>query len=152
MKGIQTLLQKFPTINRDTLIPILQIIQEEHGYVSEEAIREISEHLDLPTSKIFGLATFYNQFRFSPMGKYHIQVCRGTTCHMNGSDDILKEIYKILSISDGETTRDGLFSLEVLSCIGACGQSPVISINGKYYEKISKEKLEELLQSYREEK
>lgn len=151
MQDIKKLLQKFPTLNRDTLIPILQSVQDEYGYLSEDALKQISGFLDLPVSKIYGLATFYNQFRFSPIGKYHLQVCNGTTCHMNDSNEILKEISKILDIGDGETTRDGLFSLEILSCIGACGQATVICVNGKYYDKMSKKKLGELLKSYREE-
>ena len=150
MQDIKKLLQQFPTLNRDTLIPILQAVQNEYGYLSEDAIKQISEFLHLPSSKIYGLATFYNQFRFSPKGKYHIQVCNGTTCHMKGAAWILKEVEKILDIRDGETTRDGLFSLEILSCIGACGHAPVICINGTYYNRMDKKKLEALIREYKE--
>lgn len=149
MKKIDDLLKEFPDLGRDNLIPILQATQDEFGYLSEESLKKISAAVKLPASKIYGLSTFYNQFRFSPPGKFHIRVCNGTTCHMNESGQILKEIQKILGIKDGETSRDGFFSLEVLSCIGACGQSPVISINGKYFEQVSKEKLKILLQNYR---
>lgn len=150
MGDLVSIIKKYPNVNRDTLIPMLQDVQDTLGYISEEAIKEISVYLDLPTSKIYGLASFYNQFRFTPIGKYHIRVCNGTACHMEKSGQIMAEISKILKIGDGETTRDGLFSLEILSCIGACGQAPVISVNGKYYAGISKSDVRRIINSYRE--
>jgi NADH-quinone oxidoreductase subunit E len=149
-EGVVSIIRKYPNVNRDTLIPMLQDVQDTLGYISEEVINEISIYLDLPTSKIYGLASFYNQFRFTPIGKYHIRVCDGTACHMERSDQIITEISKILKISDGETTRDGLFSLEILSCIGACGQAPVISVNGKYYGKVAKSDIKMIINSYKE--
>ena len=145
IKKMDDLLKKFPGLSRDNLIPILQATQDEYGYLSEESLRYIAETLKLPNSKVYGLSTFYNQFRFTPVGKFHIKVCHGTTCHMNNTGLILKEIKKTLGIQDGETTRDGFFSLEVLTCVGACGQAPVISINGKFYDRLTKEKLKSVL-------
>jgi len=145
---MEDLLKKFPDINRDNLIPILQAVQEECGYLSEDSLKKIANLLKLPVSKVYGLSTFYNQFRYAPLGKYHIKVCHGTTCHMNHSGLIISEIQKSLGIGDGETSRDGLFSLEVLSCIGACGHAPVISINGKFYERLTKDKLRSVLQNF----
>jgi len=149
MEPMDELLKKFPELSRDNLIPILQATQDQYGYLSEESLKKIAATLKLPASKVYGLSTFYNQFRFSPPGKFHIRVCHGTTCHMKEADLILKEIQKILLIGDGETSRDGIFSLEVLSCIGACGQAPVISINGKYYDCVTKDKLKLILQNCR---
>lgn len=149
-EGVEAIIKKFPNVNRDVLIPMLQDVQDTLGYISEEAIREISTYLDLPTSKIYGLASFYNQFRFTPIGKYHIRVCNGTACHMEKSGHIIAEINKILNIQDGETTRDGLFSLEILSCIGACGQAPVISVNGKFYGRVLKSDVRKIINSYKE--
>jgi NADH:ubiquinone oxidoreductase subunit E len=149
MEKIDDLLKKFPELSRDNLIPILQATQDAYGYLSEDSLKKIATSLRLPASKIYGLSTFYNQFRFAPPGKYHIRVCHGTTCHMNEAGTILKEIQKVLGINDGETSRDGLFSLEVLSCIGACGQAPVISINGKFHDRLTKEKLKTILHSCR---
>lgn len=146
MKNTQEILDQFPQVTRDVLIPMLQAVQDEHGYLSEEDIEQIGTHLDLPASKIYGLATFYNQFRFSPKGKYHIQVCNGSACHLDHSVAILKEINKQLGIGDGEITRDGMFSLEVLACIGACGQSPVIAINDVYYPKVKARMVREILE------
>jgi NADH-quinone oxidoreductase subunit E len=149
MEKIDELLMKFPDLSRDNLIPVLQATQDEFGYLSEDSVKKIATALKLPASKVYGLSTFYNQFRFAPLGKYHIRVCNGTTCHMHESGSLLKEIQKILSIRDGETSRDGLFSLEVLSCIGACGQAPVISVNGKYYDCLTREKLKTILHNCR---
>lgn len=146
MKNTDEILDQFPQVTRDVLIPMLQAVQDEHGYLSEEDIESIGIHLDLPASKIYGLATFYNQFRFSPRGKFHIQVCNGSACHLDHSVAILKEIHKHLGIADGEITRDGMFSLEVLACIGACGQSPVIAINDIYYPKVESRMVREILE------
>ena len=150
MEKIQEIFDKYPNVNRDSLIPVLQDFQDANGYISEDTVKLVSEHLGLPASKVYGLATFYNQFRFTPPGKYHIKVCHGTSCHMKGAETLLKEISKMLQIRDGEISRDGLFSLEVLSCIGACGQSPVMSVNGEYYCEVNKKKLGEIISFYKE--
>ncbi len=147
---IGEILNQFPQIKRNALIPLLQAVQDEFGYISEEAIARIGAHLSLPTSKIYGLATFYNQFSFTPRGYYHMVLCNGTSCHMSGSGELLNEISKLLEIKDGETTRDGLFSLEVQSCIGACGQSPLMAVNGEYHSGISVKEIREIIKQYRE--
>ena len=149
MEKIDQILDGFQRVNRDSLIPILQAVQDEVGYISEEAIEKIGLHLNLPGSKIYGLATFYNQFTFIPKGKYHIKVCNGSACHIDHSSLILKELHKQLGIADGETTRDGMFSLEVQACIGACGQSPVIAVNDKYYPRLKANKIKEILEDIR---
>ena len=147
---IEEILKRFPQIKRNALIPLLQAFQDEFGYISEEAISRIGLHLSLPTSKVYGLATFYNQFSFSPRGYYHVVLCNGTSCHMSGAGELLNEICKLLEIKDGETTRDGLFSLEVQSCIGACGQSPVMEVNGAYHSGITVKELRDIINQYRE--
>jgi len=146
---ILSILKKYPDSSRDALIPILQEVQEAEGYLSRESIARIGEHLKLPTSKIYGVATFYNQFRFQPLGKYHIQVCRGTACHVKGSAKVLDAMKRELKIDAGETTRDGLFSLEVVSCIGACGLAPVISINGEFFAGVEADKVKKILNKFR---
>ena len=147
---IEEILKRFPQIKRNALIPLLQAVQDEFGYISEEAISRIGTHLLLPSSKVYGLATFYNQFSFSQRGYYHVVLCNGTSCHMAGSGELLNEISKLLEIEDGQTTRDGLFSLEVQSCIGACGQSPVMSVNGEYYSRLTVKEVREIIKQYRE--
>jgi len=142
---IESILSKFPDIRKESLIPLLQEIQNVVGYITEESVIRIGRHLNIPASTIYGVASFYNQFRFSPKGKYHIQVCYGTACHILGTSTLLKELEKTLKIKDGETTKDGLFSIEVKTCIGGCGQAPVIAINGDFYAKLTLEKLVETI-------
>ena len=147
--SLLTILESYPDKGRDQLIPILQDIQAELGYLSEEAMIVVGKHLTLPTSKIYGVATFYNQFRFEPTGKYHVQICRGTACHVLGSSSVLEELQKNLKIKAGQTTRDGLFSIEVVACIGACGLAPVIAINGQFHAKVTTESIKTIIESYR---
>ena len=130
---------------RDYLIPILQAVQDHVGYLSRESIYSISDYLDLPESKIYGVATFYNQFRLKPLGKYHIQVCRGTACHVKGSAGILDTIGRELGIEVGDTTKEGLFSLDTVACLGACSIAPVITVNGKFYGRLDNKKVQSLL-------
>ena len=146
---IDEYLAEFPKNKQESLIPILQGIQEQEGYLPEEAFVKVGQHLSIPTSKIFGVATFYNQFRLEPNGKYHVQVCRGTACHVLGSATVLEEMEKQLKIKAGSTTKDGLFSIEVVACIGACGLAPVIRINGDFHAKVTPESIEEIFNQYR---
>jgi NADH-quinone oxidoreductase E subunit len=147
--NIQNILSTYPVGRRENLIPILQDIQDNDGFLSKEAVVEVGKYLSMPVSKIFGVATFYNQFRFTPLGKYHIQVCRGTACHVLGSARVLNEIEKNIGVKAGQTSRDGVFSLEVVACIGACGLAPVIAINGNFHAKLTAEDVNEILNNYR---
>ncbi|MFP4367031.1 MAG: NADH-quinone oxidoreductase subunit NuoE [Bacteroidales bacterium] len=142
------ILSKYPKGHRDCLIPILQDIQEQYGYLSETSIVEVSRYLDLPSSKVFSLATFYNQFRFEPLGKFHIRLCHGTSCHVNGTSDIIRELEKKLKILPGQTTRDGIFSLEIVACMGACHLSPLIQVNDNYHTKIKSGDIKDIIDSY----
>lgn len=146
---VDAILQENKNAKRDSLIPILQEVQNKEGFLSEKAIVQVGKHLKLPTSKIYGVATFYNQFRFEPQGKYHIQVCRGTACHVLGSSNVLDEIEKNLRIKADQTTRDGLFSIEVVACIGACGLAPVICINGEFHAKVTASSIKEIIENYK---
>ncbi|MCD6335096.1 MAG: NADH-quinone oxidoreductase subunit NuoE [Candidatus Latescibacteria bacterium] len=146
---IQSILEKHPGARRDSLIPILQEVQEKDGYLSREAIVRIGAHLGLPASKIFGVATFYNQFRFQPQGRFHIQVCRGTACHVKGSARVLDAIEQALEVASGQTTRDGMFSLEVVACMGACGLAPVINVNGDFFAGVAPDEVKKILDTYR---
>lgn len=149
MNVVDSILEKYPNAGGDSLIPILQAIQEKEGYLSEKSVVRVGEYLKLPTSKIFGVATFYNQFRFEPQGKNHVQICRGTACHVLGSATVLSELEKHLKIKAGQTTRDGLFSIEVVACIGACGLAPVISINGEFHAKVTANSMKTIIDSYK---
>lgn len=147
--GIEEVLKTHEKGRRESLIPILQEVQERMGYLSEEAVIEVGRHLDIPASKIYGVATFYNQFRFQPKGRYHIQVCRGTACHVLGSATVLEHLEKKLSVRAGQTTRDGLFSIEVVACIGACGLAPVICINGEFFARVDDKAIEGIIDNYK---
>jgi NADH-quinone oxidoreductase E subunit len=146
---IDNVLDRFRDATRDALIPILQEVQDQQGYLSREAVVRIGQHLRLPASKIYGVATFYNQFRFQPQGRNHVQVCRGTACHVKGSAAILEAIKRELKIDPGQTSRDGEFSLEVVACIGACGLAPVICVNGEFHAGVTTKSVGKILASYR---
>ncbi len=146
---MNAILEKYPHAQREDLIPLLQDVQEEYGYISKDSVVVVGKHLSLPASKIYGVATFYNQFRFQARGKYTIQVCRGTACHVKGSADVLDALVRELDVQPGQTTRDGLFSLEVVACIGACGLAPVISVDGEFFAGVTQEKITEIIAMYR---
>ncbi|HOA06075.1 MAG TPA: NADH-quinone oxidoreductase subunit NuoE [Candidatus Fermentibacter daniensis] len=146
---IDRIMSAYPGAGRDALIPILQDTQEDIGYLPREAVVLIGDKLHLPVSKIFGVATFYNQFRFEPKGRFHIQVCRGTACHVKGSLKVLERIKRELGIESGRTTRDGLFSLEIVACIGACALAPVMSINGEVHGRLTTDDVVRLIKDCR---
>ena len=148
--AIQAVLARHPDAQWDQLIPLLQEAQEACGFLSRDAILAIAAHIDVPASRIYGVATFYNQFRFHPRGRVHIQVCRGTACHVKGSKLVLEALEKALKVREGETTPDGVFSYETLACIGACGLAPAIMVNGELRAKVVPESVPALLKEYRE--
>jgi NADH-quinone oxidoreductase E subunit len=146
---IEPLVARYHAGRRDALIPLLQDVQLHCGYLSREAVVRIGQHLRLPASKVYGVATFYNMFRFQPKGKYHVMVCRGTACHVKGSKKVLDMVTKALKIEPGKTSRDRLFSLEVVACMGACGLAPVVNINGEFYAKVTPMKLSRIIEECR---
>jgi len=151
MNRIDDILREFPHVTNDVLIPVLQRIQDEYGFLSEEAVAKVGAYLKLPASRVYGLATFYNQFRFGTPGKYHITVCNGSGCHLKGSRELIRSLTKHLGIGDGETTRDGVFSLEVQACIGACGKGPVFAVNGRFYPEANEKVIRKVIESCRNE-
>lgn len=142
---IDIILKKYKSGKREELIPLLQEIQECLGYLSEEAIIKVGGFLGLSTTKIFGLATFYDRFSFIPSGKIQIRICNGTSCFLNGSKSIIDKIREETGILPGQTTRDGNFSYEIVSCMGGCHNGPVINVNGEYHTHIKAEQLPELI-------
>ena len=130
---------------KDDLIPILQETQAELGYLPAVAMRDIAQHLETTPNSVFGVATFYAQFRFKPTGKKRILVCRGTACHVRGGPRILTEVEKILGIGDGEITPDGEYSLETAACFGSCALAPVMVINDRVYGRMTPAKVREVL-------
>ncbi len=142
---LDIILKKYKQGKREDLIPILQEIQEDHGYLSEEAIVKTGNFLGLSTTKIYGLATFYDKFRFIPSGKIQIKICHGTSCFLNGSQAVINKIKEETGIVAGQTSRDGNFSYEIVSCMGGCNNGPVMNVNGEYHTHIKPEQLPELI-------
>jgi NADH-quinone oxidoreductase subunit E len=119
--------------SRNLLIPILQHVQGELGYLPRQAMAGIADYLHMPASEVYGVATFYAQFRFTPVGKNRIVVCRGTACHVRGSAGILKELQREIGIEPFETSPDMLFTLETVACLGSCALAPVLVVNSKVH-------------------
>lgn len=137
--------------DRSSLIALLQDVQEAYGYLPEEQLKAIAEFVGIPLVTVYGVATFYNQFRLTPLGKNVIRVCRGTACHVKNSSNILTALETELSIKAGQTTRDKLFTLETVACIGACSIAPVININEEYYGRITVKEISKILNKYKKE-
>ncbi len=127
------------------LIPILQHVQQELGYLPEEAIRRIAELTRVPEATVYGVATFYAQFKFAPMGRNVVKVCRGTGCYVKGAPRLLDEVEKLLGIKDGETTPDLEYTLETVACFGSCALAPVVVLNGKVHGSMTPQKVKALL-------
>lgn len=142
------IIHRYPKEKRYTLA-MLQDIQRENGFISQEAMEYISKYLNLPMSHIYNIATFYKALSLRPKGKHIIRICNGTACHIRGADSIKEELFNMLGIRPGETSKDGLFSLEVVNCLGACALAPVIVIDNKYYGKLTKEKLKAVVAQYK---
>jgi len=127
------------------LIPILQQVQQAYGYLPEEALSQIAQFVDVPECTIFGIATFYAQFKLVPTGRNIIRVCRGTACHVRGGARILKEVEKQLGIKPGESTPDLEYALETVACIGACALAPTMTANNDTYGHMTTKKAAEIL-------
>ncbi|MEZ3496788.1 MAG: NADH-quinone oxidoreductase subunit NuoE [Lachnospiraceae bacterium] len=141
---LDTVLDTYANVD-GSLITILQKAQEIYGYLPQDVIRHISEKTGVKPAKIMGVATFYTQFRLKPVGKYLIMLCKGTACHVNGSDLIERTITETLGIHDGETTEDGLFTLKNVACLGCCSLSPVMMINEETYGSLTPDKTKKIL-------
>jgi NADH-quinone oxidoreductase subunit E len=129
-------------------IPILQKVQEEFGYLPQETLPEIAKFLGLSTNEIFGVASFYAQFRFTRPGKHSLKVCQGTACHVRGAPRILDSIEQELGVKPGETTKDYKFSLERVACFGSCALAPVMVVDKTVYGRMSTAKAREILSKY----
>ena len=133
-----------------SLIPLLQRTQERFGYLPREVLEEMANYIGVPLSRVYGVATFYAQFRFKPLGKYVIKICHGTACHVNGAVNISQAITEELGIEEGQTTENGLVTLERVACLGCCSLAPVIMINDKVFGKLTPEKVRKLMRKLKE--
>lgn len=131
--------------NRRFLIPLLQEVQLKLGYLSPQAMQEIASFLEIPPSAVWGVATFYNHFRFKPRGKYHVDVCMGTACHLAGGKLVLEAMARELEIEVGDVSKDVQFGLDRVACVGCCALAPVVVINDDVYSRMNSQKVEEVL-------
>jgi NADH-quinone oxidoreductase subunit E len=146
--SIEHILVKYPMHDRGFLIPILQEVQEYCGYISPETVDEIGDFTGVPVGEIFGVASFYSQFRFTKPGKHTVKVCLGTACHVRGSGRILELLEYQLKVKAGETTDDGQFSLERVACFGCCALAPVVVVDKEVHGRMSSTKGQKLLKRY----
>ena len=146
--GIHDILNSFP-VNDSSLIPLLQKAQEKHGYISLQTVEEIADYLKITENQVFGVASFYSQFKFVEPGKCTVKVCMGTACHVRGSQNILSEFKRWLNIGPEETTEDKMFTLETVNCVGACALGPIAIFDEDYHGNLKIKMVEELIQKYR---
>lgn len=137
---------------REEMIPILQGVQAKFGFLSEDSMEKVARFLRVPPSSVYAVATFYSQFRFKPVGRNRVMICRGTACHVKGAPRVLEETGKVLGIKEGETTADGEYSLETVACIGCCSLSPCLMVNDRVEANVSPKKLSVMFARKKEKK
>ncbi|HDS74858.1 MAG TPA: NADH-quinone oxidoreductase subunit NuoE [Firmicutes bacterium] len=142
---VDRILSGYASAGASSLIPILQDLQESFGYLPEVAIDLVGRALDISTARIYGVATFYNQFRLNPLGKHVIRVCRGTACHVKGSLALLETLESELGIKAGGTTKDGMFSVETVACLGACSIAPAVMVDDKFSGRLTVKQMPRLV-------
>jgi len=146
--SIVSIIGSYAPRDKSNLIAMLQQVQKAEGYITSEAVTSISSHLSISRSQIFGVASFYSQFRFNPPGRNSIRICLGTACHVQGGDFLLNALHSEIGISPNETTPDGRFDLERVACLGCCALAPVVMINDDIFSNMSVVKLKEILNRY----
>ena len=146
VKKINEIAGQFPE-KESALLPALHVIQDAFGWVPYTAVRQLADILEITPNKVYGVLTFYTMFNTKPVGKNHLQICRNLSCSLLGAKHIIEHVSKKLSIEPGETTENGEFSLSLVECLGACGTAPVMMVNDKYYENLTEEKVDKILES-----
>lgn len=150
MDKIDSILEKY-NYNKQLLIAIMQDVQKEYHYLPEKILSYIAEKLNISEAKIYGVATFYENFSLQPKGKYVIKICNGTACHVRKSVPILEEFRNTLGLNEDNTTDDMMFTLETVSCLGACGLAPVCTVNDEVHPNMTKEKVKNLIKELKKE-
>ncbi len=135
----------------EKVIPLLQAIQNRHSYLPDDLVEAVADVINVPAADVYGVATFYSQFRFTPMGKHLIRVCKGTACHVSGADLLTSAISDELGVEEGGTTEDMQFSLETVACLGCCSLAPVVMIDDKVYGKLTAGKVRKIVKGYKDE-
>ncbi len=147
-KAIRHALRAYPVGEVNNLIPILQQVQNIEGYISAESVRKISDHLRVSKSRVFGVASFYSQFRFNAPGRNSIKICLGSACHVQGGDFLLNALQLEIGVTPGQTTEDGRFDLERIACLGCCALAPVMMVGNDIHSRISVVQLNQILKKY----
>ncbi len=146
MKQVNEALGRYPN-KRSAILPVLWIVQREHGWISPAHLRLVARIVELPEPEVFGIATFYTMFNLRPVGKYHLQVCMTLSCSLMGADRLFRHASARLGIGHGETTADGRFTLRKVECLAVCGGGPCMQVNMDYHENLDEAKLDRLLES-----
>lgn len=136
---------------RSALIPMLQEVQNKFRYLPEDLLIDLAHKVNIPTADVYGVATFYSQFRLEPVGEHIIRVCHGTACHVGGAERISSNLEDLLDVKENETTRDGAFTLESVACLGCCSLAPVLMIDERTYGKLKSSSLGRIIKDYQEE-
>ena len=136
-------------VEAGAVIPVLQEIQETYGYVPPVAIQRIAENMNVPASEVFGIVTFYAQFRLQPLGKNLIKVCHGTACHLCGAEMVAERLAQVIGAKEGETSQDGMFTVERVACLGCCSLAPCIMVNGETYGRLTPEAIDKIVNEIR---
>jgi NADH:ubiquinone oxidoreductase subunit E len=135
--------------DKSALIAVLQDIQEEYNYLPKDALKLVGEELNIPASRIYEVATFYNTFSLTPRGRYLVEVCAGTACHVQGASRLMERLQRDLEIKCGQTTKDNMFTLEEVRCLGCCSLAPVVRIAGNIYPYLTQDEIPRILRNYR---
>ncbi len=145
MRSVAEVVTGHGPLTMDSLIPVLQEVQAESGYLSDGSMEEISAAIGVPVSRVYGVATFYRQFRFAPLGEHVIQVCRGTACHVKGSLSIADHLKRRLKLTSDGNSPDGKFTVVTVACLGACSIAPVVKLDGEFHGHLTIQKLDALI-------
>jgi NADH-quinone oxidoreductase subunit E len=148
LEPLDKILASIPDPGFGDLIPILQKTQAAYGYLPQDVLSQISKQTAIPASRIYGVATFYEQFYLEPHGRHAIKCCRGTACHVKGGKNIIKATHRLLGIEEGETTEDMRFTFETVACLGTCFLGPVMMVDNDYYGHMTQNKVRDILESY----
>lgn len=140
----EDILKRYPT-KRAAILPILWLVQEQEGYVSADAAKFVAEFLDITTTEVWGVVTFYTMFNRKPIGRHHIQICTNLCCRLKGADWLLAYVKEKLDINVGDTTPDKKFQLSTVECLGSCGTAPMMQIDNDYYENLDAEKVDKVI-------
>ena len=148
-KSVKDIIKKYDS-DKTAMIAILQDVQEEFRYLPKEALSSISKQMDVPLTRIYEIATFYNAFSLKPRGKNLVEVCAGTACHVQGAANLMDRLERDLSICCGETTKDKMFTLEEVRCLGCCSLAPVVRISGDVHPYLTQDEIPKILKKYKE--